>query len=693
MGQPAYDTDLVSPEGQVVTAKTPDEHRKYAYMGYKPATVADIKEHEIRQVYDNWAGAATAFGRGVMHGLPLFDTATSTLLAATQGGQAASDWAAEGAVLSEVHPAMSALGQLQGAATVALGAGIGAGATTLEQVVTGVAGNVAMGAANTIDRAALAHAIQPGGEEKILAHFGTDVLFDAIVGAAIPLGSAGVSALGRKLGGLTQIFADSQLQKQVFDAKALNTLTQQGRSTQLGSAMDQFELWGLSPSQVTAKIAPKLEQLTTEYKILQSSVTAKLAPTRGAQMVDEVGSILGESHPELAQKLTQQMMDAGHSPTVGELNSMRAQVWKNMDFTVNTPEAALAQQPMMDAGDRIGRELRTLLKDSDVATGGVAAEKWAQLDKDFSSLGLIKDALRKDAAPGIKDYLKQAAKPWYVNLMAHALGAPAIGNMYHAYEGAAAMASAFKNGAFSGPAKALAGVFTQSAQRLTQATQAGLLGAAAEASVEMHRGIVTDDQFELKTAQIRHGMRDPQQSMGAIATATASGGVPGEMSQALALRAHAMSQFLYQIMPKAPTPTFNSGMPSTYKPSPEFRQKWLGVYNTLNDPTYGVLNPTADNLAALKQFYPDTLANVQQAVLQQLHTNHELPLESQTWATRILGYPVGGLTSPEFYTMLQGARQYNAQKAQASAKPQGGNNQQNAVNNLTRVQSLQNRSK
>jgi hypothetical protein len=689
----AFDTDLVSPEGQIVTAKNANDLKLYNTMGYRPAQVDDIKQDEIRKVYDNWQGSVTAFGRGVMHGVPGLDTGITAIQNAVGDPGAAQDYAEESQTLSEVHPYIGGIGQMVGAAASAGMIGVGSGATTMAQVGTGVAGNVAMAAANTVDRAALAHSMSAGGEEKIMAHMGSDLLFAGILGAAFPVVGAGLSRFAKGMGGLSTALADSQVKKSLFDSQALDTIYQQGRATELGSVMDSYQLHDLTPAQATAKLSKALPQLTEDFEEMKAQTTdVRMKPMQGAQMVDQLGDMLGESHPKVAEKIQDMMLKANHAPNVVELSDMRDLIDSHITLSNTNPEAMAIQSKLMDARQLVGRNLRTALTDYDVATGGQLANSWGAVDRDYSAVKMVKDALRDAPAPSAKT----PQMPWGIAYLSSQLGIPGIGKAAIAYKGASMMTQMFKNGQLAAPAKTLAGVFNASAERLTQATQAGLLGAAAAATDIMHKDAFTHEDYDIKAAQIRHGMKDPAATMTGMAKVATGHGLPDEMAQSAAMRGRAMQQYLYTLMPKNPDINYNGGTPSTFQPSKEMKQTWIDSYNTMNDPSHGLLNPTQQNLDILKKFYPDTLANVQSAVLQQIQSNHELPLESQTWATQIMGYPVGSLTSPQFYTLLTTARQINTQKDQQGAKqggsaPSSGKAGQTGVSsNLTAVQKLQN---
>ncbi len=692
--------DFVGDDGQIMTARNDAEAQRYTDMMYQPATVKDIQHDEIRKVYDNWYGAAAAFGQGVLSSIPFAQTAMVGVIGSVQGDQAARDYAAEVSGLQAANPissfAGSAVGTVAGVGAASkVAAGVSAamegtgllgmspltqGAATLQQVGTGAAMNVAYGAANLVDRAALANAAQPDGIERVFANAGTDLLFDGIVGAG--LGAA--PALLKKMGNWGDALANKQVRQGLVDNKAYADLVSQGRSTQFGQAMDNYQLWGKSPAEARAVVSSRIDELTeTMNEVKRATKDMRMAPMQSAALTDELGTILGETHPADAERAVQSLMESGNAPNLGELHSIRQRLDSKINWGVVTDEAAAAQQPLVEARNAVDRHMTQYLQG--LKGSGAPVDTWNAVQSEYGTMGLLKDGLRKagDAVGPNSD------RPWYNNLLGSALGAMFSPKLHVAYAGAKKLSTMIENGELAEQAKAMAGLFHNTSEKLSKAVSGGLMGAAAETAALLHADAPKGDDFDLYSAQVRHGMKDPVKATSGVFEMAAAAGLPDEMVSAMSTKAVTVNGLLGGALPKPMSPGWGANLPSTSKPSRMERDKWIGQYNSATDPSYAVLHPTAENMQVMKTVYPELYKTTCDAIRQQLAANRDVPLHGQMWASRVLGYPVGGLADPFFYTLMKTVRmpKQPQQAAPAAGSPGTGDNVDSSE--LTRTQSLQ----
>lgn len=677
---------FIDNDGNVVTANNAKESERYSLMGFRTAQVGDIRREEIRKVYDNWYGAAATFGNGVLDAIPFAQTAITSGVNALQGDEAAREYAEQHDTMKQVNPISSVAGNLAGSGAL-LGMMPGlpgvTTTTTLGAVAEGAAVNVALGAANAVDRAALAHAIQPGGEEKVFAHLAGDLLFDGLVGA----GFAGLGSAFKAAGNWTENFANKQFRQSLVDAKTYAQYVQQGRATEFGATLDRYAVWGDAPAAVQAKIAPEIENLGQAFNVMKERMSGiRMPPAQAGQIADEMGNILAESHPEVAKELTQDILATGNAPNLGELHAMRQKLDSKINFGTQTDAEFAMQQPLFRARETMSQRIQQYLRQADPVGNGAAAEQWAQLDKDYSNLMLLSGGLRKaSTATGEK-------LPWTVTLLAHTIGFSGAGKLFMAYKGAKKMGAMLDAGVFAQPAKVLAGVFDGTAEKLTQATEAGLMGAAAETTAILHADAHTEKDYDLLAAQINHAQGDTIKTGGNLMKLATQANLPDELATMVTMKTLQANDYLSQQLPRNPMPQFNAGMPSQFRPSREMRQKWVGIYNSIKDPTYALLNPTVDNMRAMQQFYPQLLENAQDAIVGQFRDNPRMPLQAQMWASQVMGYPVGSLTQPMFYMMLGAARQAEQAQAQMAAQQAGGKPAQAGVDSQgTKMDSLRQR--
>jgi hypothetical protein len=657
-------TSWVSPEGKVVEARNAKENTDYYQMGFQPASVNQIAKQERKNIYDNWLGAAASFGNGIIDGVPLLRSGITHLTSALQGADAARENALYQQDLSETNPLTHLAGALGGGAAVGAGAMAATGAAlgmtgmagqglnVLQKTVQGVAVNVAMGAGYDVDRAALAHALEPGGEEKIWAHVAPNILANAALGAAFPLAGAGAKILGE----WGESLANSQWQKSVTDSRAFANAVQLGRATELGSALDEYALYGKTPSQVRATIAQPLAEATEQMNTLKEQfANVRYSAKDTGNMADRIGTILGDSHPEKAQEAIQYLMETGNSPNLGELHTLRQMMSRGINFANATEETMAAQQPLVDAYKAVNENINSYFQK--FATDPQSAEVWSQSNKAFGKLSLLDGALNKtDEMPVLADYIQgKKAPPWIVSYLGSALGMPWIGRISAAWNGASSMSQAFKDGALAGPANMLSKIFFKTSEMMDKALQLGLTQ-----GVTAVRPKETDD-FDMKASQMRHAMTDTGRTMGnTVATATQMG-LPTDIAMGLGLKSQTAIQYLAANLPQTAP---QAGMPSTMTASLQQKQKWLEIEHTIREPWHALENPTVDNLKAMQQFYPELLRQTQDEIHAQISTSVNMPLNAQIWASKVLGYPAGPLMRPGTYASLQAAKQMQAQKAQ-----------------------------
>lgn len=232
-------------------------------------------------------------------------------------------------------------------------------------------------------------------------------------------------------------------------------------------------------------------------------------------------------------------------------------------------------------------------------------------------------------------------------------------------------------------AESLSTIFKGVDSKLATAVEAGLFGLPAD----MHRALDPQD-YNRVAAKVMAARNGPENAYKNLAEAALAHDVPDVVVTPLVQNQWSALQELGKQAPST------AGAPGVYsEDEPDIGQKlvWLGQVQTTIDPTYGIANPTPENISILKASYPQMLYNSQQAALLEVQQNPDVSLEGKLWASALCERPLTALASSQFLSVLAGARQQseNAQKAQMSSSAGSGGNQK-VQSSMSRMDSLQN---
>lgn len=734
---------LISPYDNRVYNLDDEKHAQTLLnMGYKNATEKDVQHEDLLQSFEGWQGKVLAFGGSMLESIP----GATALGSAIAGPDATQQAVQQVGLAQQANPELATAGSALGiggtvagmAALPFVGAAGEAGGIVAQAAAAG-AENVALGQGYRFDNAALQHALEPAGQEKLMGSLG-DYAIDFAIGAGPTLALSALGKAFKAYGQTADIVADGQFQKQLVDEQGLQAAIKQGRQSDLWQAAESVGVMGKTAQEARPLIDAQLQDLGQQMNAVKSSVgdfglnpiarkqaagelegilkgtplEAKVSEWYGIPKVDaaeaETGvmpgrAIVGGVPPSEAEtgvmagrRSTGAALDesvitdpeamrtallhpepselAGKKLTLGELQAVRREIydsidWKNFD---NTPEN-LAYKA---AGAKVGDHIRTVLSQADVSPGSTMAQEWAAVDRQYSNLMLLKQNLRSTNA---------ASRDWMGNVLGYALaggaaGMPLVGGGIAALKTASKFAEAFNAGRFGLVSKGVGKLFTATSEGLANVVEAGLYGIPYAAKAIDHH----DDDYQKKAAAIAAITQDPQKAYTQLHTAMTTEGIPSEVADQLTDRLFAIHTWLGQQLPGR---VGASDLVTRQQPDPSAQLRWVDKARTAVDPSYGLANPTVNNLMVLKQFYPETLATTQQVVLQQIRDNPDLPSEARTWASRVLGRPVTSLATNAFSNLLAGARQQEQQNG-TSGKPSNGVQSQ-GNSGMTRLEQLQSR--
>ena len=616
---------------------------------------------------------------GAGEAAPAAETAASTATAAESTG--AGDAAAAGAETvnsgNTLSDLLSRAGTRIAESKLAKAAAIGAGA------------NTAYGLAYKIDAQAIDHALDPQGQEKLMFS-ANDMLFDAAIGAAIPVG---VSAIGKAIGKTGRKLTDNSInmfRNAMIKNSSMDQIAAQGREATLASTLDPL----MGKSQEYVFTATKSAQETAEqqmniikakYKGIDGNPGLTLNGDEKTSIITNLKKVLGtDKDPIFTDSyatLVKPNVDLLELQRLAKKLSKRI-VWKDPKFGDN-----VTNLKYRDARQVIADAQVDLIKRGDISQAG-DAQRWAGLNQISSDNQLINDALRSRRGQNVDDLLRNMGSSAIAGGIAGALGANGVG----------IAASALRSGSWAGVhnikaqhlapfANALGKGMLNVDSKIAQTIEAGLYGFPAQA----HK--LTDrSDYDTAAAAISLAAQDPSQTVANLQNHLDGQGIPQEISVPIV---QGQSAGLAHLAGSIPKRNDAPDMATRDRGDPVQQHRWLDQVRTFQDPTYGIATPTADNLRILKQFYPQTLYSAQQALYQQIAKNPDLPSDARAWGSALLERPIGNLDSPTFAQSLRQARQAEAQQAAQAGgggKPGGGKGSANAVQSSeTRVDQLQNR--
>lgn len=610
-------------------------------------------------------------------------------------GAAAAGYGAEGALsyaAGEAGVDAAALGASEG----------GAAANTLGKIAApswgqsvgtvgkSIAENAAIGgifkAGEGSDNAAMAHALDPNGQE----HLGygwksalTDFIDGAESGAAWGAAFEGLTPAFKAAAGKLAPIAQKQLERGLFDTQKLNEALQGVSDTSLMQTVRDLKLTELPAKRVQGSVDSALKGIEGRMNIFKDiNQEARMTVQDHIATQGQLDALLAGTPS--GQKFAKTF--SGIDMNVQELQSMRRQLydatnWSRMDLPEN--------QAFAQAGQVLKQ---SIIKTLEAAEPGVEAgqsqlaNEWSNLDEQYHNLSIIKSSLKtqtKSNLPWLGGVLGVATA---AKLGAGAVGLPGVGTAVAGSVALVKSVEAFRRfvsdtnlGTVN---KQLARGFDLSAKGLSKAVDAGLYG-----------GYVAYNKQDLAqrypetAAKLNAWMQDRDGGVANLRQALDNARVPGSIAAPMANQAAAKADYLAQAMPRPPRVA--PDIVTHSQPDLVSQQKWLGKYRSMQDPKYAIAHPTASNLDVLQKFYPSIYADTQQAVLEQVRNNPNLPLDSKLWASKILGRPITPAATHMFYTVLTAARAQSDQAA-AQATHSGSGAQKPVQSSGTRLDALQN---
>jgi hypothetical protein len=679
-------SELISPKDFRVYRVPADKVKAYTDYGYVPSKGNNLDESQVQSSFDYWKEAGLGFVVSTVGNAPFVRTAVGKFGNKDQAEylQQNLDWYAKEHPLLDVGANVLGTGlELAGAgalataaapavfgtgAAAALGAFTGGGATSLGgAVAAGAATNVALGAVARMDDAAIHHAFEPAGQEKIswsLADSAKNVLQDAVLGAAIP-GIGGVA--GKTLGWLGKNMtsqAQKTLRAALLKERATEAIRTQGRYGDLLRKVD--EVLQKAPSTAPGHVKAQLLKYEVEMNTIKRTLGPKavLEPQDKQALRDEIKYLAG-SNDQINSRISK-WFKKDKDIDLHELQQMNKKISESIgwsDFDVNRG----VNGKYLDIRERIKQSQQLLLQQHDASFGGTTASQWNESLKNYSDWSLLNDALNRRAnAASFSTILN--------NVAANAAGGAVLGTVMNGGDIGAGLHGAMVGGGFGiikniRPAhyalasEKLGQLFKTYDGKLTRAVMGGLYGIPAQLHAR------TDDHPETLGPVLSTINADPPKAFTNIRDSMTQAGVPDVQADDAAQRHFAMATDVASLMPKR---SAGADLPTRSLGDPMQQRKIQGLWRTAHDPTYALANPSKENIAFLQKHYPNVLANAQQACIQQLQQNPDLPYAAKQYCARLLGRPVGNSTSPNFFQMIQQARQQMAQAEQQGA--QGGSN-------------------
>lgn len=639
----------------IAAASTPEEAD-----AWRESFDAAQREHPVLDFAGRMVGTTAAVAGAVATGGALAGAAGLGGAAAAAGGAEA---AGIGLGVDGLAGTMGAAEAATGAATAAEPGLLSLAAPTIRgAAVKGAVMNATLGHIARIDDSALAHAADPAGKEKIVWGLNSDDLLDAALGAATPavLGTAGkaLGYLGKKLG-TTGMKA---MQGAITNASKMDEIERQGKMADVRSKLEEVLKVGRKNPGDYVKVRVKdagnvMEDLKAGIKY------AALGVEDTDALKSSMRRVLGQNN-----RLHRRIAAYYEKPawTIDDMQELNKKIYKEIEHS----EPGL--RPGMDArfmktAELVKRGMGRVFQNNDPSVDGGMSQKWASALKDYSDWSLVKAVMKrgqgpKGAAELLNDVSAGAATGFLAGSVFGAFGGPlhAMANSA-AYKGVTSL-NAYHYGR---AAQAMGKVMTWADDKLVGAVEAGLYGVPTVV-LQGARSFNKHD-YQKTASKVSAAAADPQQAFVNIHSSLTAQGLPDHIAEDAAMAKHAQIQFLASKMPRRMTApdvaTMGQGDPIQ-------QRRFMGQVKTMQDPTFGIVHPTRTNLEVLQRFYPNMLANTQQAVLSQLQRNPQLPSASKQWASRILGRPMNNLSSPSFSSMLQQARQAKADQ-EAQAQQQG----------------------
>lgn len=698
--------EMISPSDMriyKVRASQLEAYKKAGYVSREPD--AGIQTHEIRKHFSSWMDAPEQLGIATIGGVPFMNKMITGLSSAEN----AKAWAERVKEVQDDHPYINFAGNVLGTGLTVAGAaaaapvlglgaaaggaaagaeGIGAalGAGTAAETIGGLAlkgaaTNMALGAVQRFDNAAIDHAVDPAGEEK-LAFDLHDVMIDGILGGILPVGLKGASnVLLKRLGKAGENFSLKQGVKTISKVYETEAGIKQGIGDTDRMVME--EAFKAGPKDVKRKAADMVR--VTGDKMEQVKIDLGNTVLNAVDRQDLLSDLHTRVGGTPALKRSLNVLQDGNF-NMDHLMKLRQQLYKQVVWN------QYDQNPMYQkadlAGQRVTAALHKMLADHDLTTGGTLAQQQQTLDNEYMAWSRLKTII----APAPPDELPQ--------LLTNIAGKGAMGAGVGATLQGLGMSV---GGAGLGFGPAAAGIeaartikpyhvtkfaytlskYMQAAdEHLTRAVEAGLYGAPAQVHNLRH-----GRSYEDVGSKIAMAAADPAGTMANLRQMHLEHGTPDDIADVVVARQHAKIMYLADKLPKR---NDAADFATTAHGDPVQQNRFMGQVRTAQDPTYGILYPTKTNMEINKKFHPQTLNNAQQAVIQQVRRNPNMPARARAWASRLLERPVGNLNSPRFSQMLQEARAKMSQEEQQAAKPSGhGKTSVQSEGSGTRLDALQ----
>lgn len=681
-------TSLISPKDFRVYRVPANKVQAYRDYGYVESKGSQLNEKQVQSNFDYWRDAGGDFLVSTVGNAPFVRTAVGKLGTPEQAKWLSDDldaYAKEHPILDTGAKMLGTGLALAGAAAVAapaaaaagiggvgagaaglLGAGTGAAATTLTGGIAAAAGtNVALGAIARFDDAALHHAFEPAGQEKIawsITDEAKNVLLDAALGAAIPgvVGGAG-KALGW-LGKNMSSQAQKTLRAGLLKERAVTAAIKQGRGSDITARIDEV----MTNAPKTAPDYIKAQVLKTEVEMNTIKRTlgpkAYLAQQAKDGLRYDILNLAGGSD-QINSRISKWFKNDSNLD-LHNLQQMNKDISKWIGWSDYDVNKAVNDKYSLIRNRVIGAQ-QELLQAHDASFGGTTSSQWNDSLKRYSDWVLLDGAISKRAtAPNLGAVLR--------NVAANAAGGFVLGTAMSGGDitgGFATAATGAGYGVIKGVRPAhyammmqkLGGLFSTLEKKASTTVMHGLYGLPAQLHARHY-----DDPAKL-SAVLSAVNSDPPKVMTNLRNHSIASGIPDVQADDAAMRHFTM---LTDVAATQPKRSAGADLPTKSLGDPMQLRKAQALMAVAHDPTVALANPTKTNIAFLSKHFPNLLFSAQQACLQQLQQNPDLPYASKQYCAKLLGRPVSNSTSPNFSSMIQQARQQMAQSEQQAA--QGG---------------------
>lgn len=690
LAAPTQYTELISPKTNKVFRVPSDKVKAYQDYGYTNVKARTISEPEVHSAFDGWREGGQQFLLSTIGNAPFVRSA----YAKTHSAEDSRWLAGQLDAYHKEHPILDVAASVVGtgaelagatalaaaalpvAAAGAVGTALGgAGATIAATMTGGAISNAALGATARFDDAALHHAFEPAGQEKIsysLLSDAPNILQDAVLGAAGAGVIGGIGKLLTKGAGMMGSSAQKTLRAAVLKDAGVIQAQKQGRGGELVQAVD--DVLNTAPGNIAGHIHAQKLKYGVQMETIKTTIGHRTAlPDQERKaLIHDLYSIAG-SDDQIMHRLQKFIHKSAPGPqnqvnlhewTLDHIQKASEKVaesigWK--DYDVNRA----INDKYQDVLAVLKQAGQKLIQDNDPSYGGVLASSWNDSLKNYSKFALLGGAVKNAGKnTSVRDVLQ--------NVATNAAGGAFLGTMLSGpvagVGGAAAglgygVLKSVKPIHYAQAMKNLEGVFTSAGQKMTKAAMSGLYGVPAQ----LHsRHYADTDKLNATLAAVS---ADPAKAHANIRTHYANAGVPDVQADDAANRQFAA---LAEIASQMPQRQGGADMPTRTTPDKMQQRKINGMYKTLVDPGHAIANPTKENLAFAKKHYPEMVFAAQQAIIQQLQANPDLPYAVKAHAARVLGRPVSNSTTPKFSQLIQQARQQIQQAEQQGAQPGSG---------------------